>query len=409
MPATLLLHLRILPNLQPPLYIRKSVGQSTGVGIHGQLMTLTKGVFSMFSFLRRLWKHITTRTGPHDAIVSALHPFYILEIGMLIRALNIAAELDIADRLHKKKMSVEELASETEVQAEPLYRVLRALAAFGYFREEKNRVFSNTKKSNNFLRSDTEGSMKDWILCETSDIVCQVFQHSLDSVKTGQSGAQIVFGKRMYDVIYNEPEHEKLRLAFVKGMGRFTEWQSRAVANSYDFKSVNKVVDIAGGHGFLISRILQAYPHLTGAMIDLPFSIEQAHQTLATSGVADRCELIGGDIFDSSTLPNDGDLYTIKHVLWDWDDASALKILQNIRKIIPPHAKLIIVENTLSSDNDTDGLGKLFDLDLMFLFGGKSRTKEEWIEMTRSAGFSLERIRPTSIFDVKLMIFKPVD
>ena len=192
-------------------------------------------------------------------------------------------------------------------------------------------------------------------------------------------------------------------------MGKITEWQSRVVAQSYDFKSVNKVVDIAGGCGFLISRILQAHPILKGAMVDQPASIEQAQKTVSDSGVADRCELIAGDIFDSSTLPSDGDLYTIKHVLWDWDDASALKILQNIRKVIPPLATLMIIENALSSDNDTDGLGKLYDLDEMFTQYGKVRTKEEWIEMTRLAGFSLERIRHTSIFDVKLMIFKPVD
>jgi ubiquinone/menaquinone biosynthesis C-methylase UbiE len=141
--------------------------------------------------------------------------------------------------------------------------------------------------------------------------------------------------------------------------------------------------------------------------IDKAFSIEQAHKTVADSGVADRCELVAGDIFDADTLPKDGDLYTIKHVLWEWDDANALKILQNIRKVIPPHAKLMIIENSISSDNDTDGLAKLFDLDLMFRLYGKSRTKEEWLELTRKAGFSLERIRPTSLFDVKLMVFNP--
>jgi ubiquinone/menaquinone biosynthesis C-methylase UbiE len=168
-------------------------------------------------------------------------------------------------------------------------------------------------------------------------------------------------------------------------------------------------VDVAGGQGFLVSRILQAYPHLQGVLIDQPFSIEQAQKTVADSGIVDRCELIAGDMFDAATLPKDGDLYTIKHVLWDWDDANALKILQNIRRVIPSHAKLMIIENALSSDNDTDGLAKLYDLDLMFRHYGKSRTKEEWIELTRKAGFTLERIRPTSQFDVKLLICIPAN
>ncbi|MDR0328130.1 MAG: class I SAM-dependent methyltransferase [Planctomycetaceae bacterium] len=340
--------------------------------------------------------------------MSLVHPWCVLEMVPLVRALNIAVELDIADRLHKKKMRVEELAAETGVLAEPLHRVLRALAAQGYFREEKNRVFVNTKKSSKYLRSDTEGSVKDWILYVTGEeAACSQLQ-SLNVVKTGQSGSQILFGKRIYDVLYNEPGHEKALRAFVRGQGKFTEWQSRLVAKSYNFKSVNKIVDVAGGHGYLISRILQANPHLKGAMVDLPVSIERAKNTVIDSGVSDRCELIAGDMFDADTLPKDGDLYTIKNVLWDWDDANALKILQNIRKVILSHAKLMIIENSLSTDNDTDGLAKLYDLDLMFRLYGKSRTWEEWLELTRSAGFSLERIRPTSQFGLKLMIFRPV-
>jgi ubiquinone/menaquinone biosynthesis C-methylase UbiE len=343
-----------------------------------------------------------------DNIISLVHPWCVLGMVPMARALNVAAELEIADRLHKKKMSVDELAAETGVLSEPLYRILRVLAAYGYFREEKNKVFTNTKKSSKYLRSDAEGSMKDWILWTTSNEAMQALQRTLDVVKRGESGPQIVFGKHLYDVLYNEPGHDKALRAFVRGMGKFTEWQSRVVARSYDFKGVNKIVDVAGGHGYLISRILQAHPHLTGAMVDKSFSIEQAQKTVADGGVSDRCELIAGDIFDASTLPTNGDLYTIKHVLWDWDDANALKILQNIRKVIPPHAKLMIIENSISSDNDTDGLAKLLDIQLMFSLYGKSRTKEEWFELTRSAGFLLERIRPTSQFDVKLMIFRPI-
>ena len=344
-----------------------------------------------------------------DNFAFFLPPYYALEMTMLVRALNVAVELDIADKLHKRKMSVDELAAETGMQVEPLYRILRALTAFGYFWEEKGKVFSNTRRSDNFLRSDSVGSMKDWILFITGEEMSQLFRHSLDVVRRGQSGSEIVFGKNIYDVLYSEPGHEKARDAFVRGMGKFSEWQGRLIAQAYDFKSVNKVVDVAGGHGFLISRLLQAYPHLKGAMVDRSFSIEQAQKTLANIGVADRCQLIAGDIFDAATLPNDGDLYTIKHVLWDWDDANALKILQSIRKVIPRRGKLMIIENSLSSDNNTDGLGKLFDLETMFCVYGKSRTKEEWAELTRAAGFSFERIKSTVCFDVKLMTYKPID
>ena len=369
----------------------------------------TGGKFSTntMSIIRRLWNCLCNKFAVSDWFVANMSPFYTLEMVMLVRAMNLAAELDIADKLNGNEMTVEQLAAETGTLAEPLHRVLRALAAFGYFRETRPGVFACTKKSS-VLQSGTSDSLKDWILFATSEETTRAYNQSLNVVKEGNGGFQLAHGKQMYDLLYNDPSHEKTRDVFVRGMGKFTEWQSRIVAKTYDFKNVKKVVDIAGGHGFLISRILQMHPHLSGAMVDQPYAIEQATKTANECGVADRCKLTAGDIFDASTLPNDGDLYTIKHVLWDWDDTDALKILKNIKLAMPTNSQLLIIENVISSDNDTDGLGKLFDLEQMFNYYGKSRTKDEWINLTEKAGFKLERIQSTECFDVKLLTFNPV-
>ena len=42
-------------------------------------------------------------------------------------------------------------------------------------------------------------------------------------------------------------------------------------------------------------------------------------------GIAERCEIIAGDFFES--VPASGDAYILSRVIHDWEDAAALKIL----------------------------------------------------------------------------------
>ena len=51
-------------------------------------------------------------------------------------------------------------------------------------------------------------------------------------------------------------------------------------------------------------------------------------------GVAVRCEVVGGDFFES-TQPS-GDVYLMSHIAHDPDDERSVAILRNCRKTIDP-------------------------------------------------------------------------
>jgi hypothetical protein len=80
-----------------------------------------------------------------------------------------------------------------------------------------------------------------------------------------------------------------------------------AALAAYDFSGINKLVDIAGGTGRLISAILNAHPRMRGALFDLPRVIAEARPLLEAAGVSDRCETMAGDFFRSVT--EGGDAY----------------------------------------------------------------------------------------------------
>jgi hypothetical protein len=114
---------------------------------------------------------------------------------------------------------------------------------------------------------------------------------------------------------------------------------------------------------------------------------------VAEQGLADRCEFIAGNMFES--VPAGADAYFMKHILHDWDDAACGKILAAIRAAIPPHGRLLVSEKLILS-GPAGYYGKLTDLVmLVHNQGGRERTEAEYRELFARAGFKLNRIVPT--------------
>src|SRR5262245_23353638 len=78
-----------------------------------------------------------------------------------------------------------------------------------------------------------------------------------------------------------------------------------AVAEAYDFAAFKTVVDVSGGHGVLLSTILQAYAGVNGIVFDSPHVVVRAEDAIRKAGLPGRCRAVGGDFFES--VPAGGD------------------------------------------------------------------------------------------------------
>jgi hypothetical protein len=167
------------------------------------------------------------------------------------------------------------------------------------------------------------------------------------------------------------------------------------VLRAYDFPRYAVMVDVGGGHGTLLAAILAAYPGTRGILFDLPPVVAGAHAILEHFGVADRCEVIGGDCFVS--VPAGGDLYVMKAIIHDWDDARALAILRNCRAVMPTHGRLLLVERVLPDAMEASARCRdvaFSDLNMLVLAGGQERTESEFRALLGRAGFRLARVVP---------------
>lgn len=304
------------------------------------------------------------------------------------QAVYVAAQLGIADLLVHGPRNVEELAKAAGADADSLYRVLRALASFGVFQEHGNRVFALTP-TGELLRSDSPRSLRDLAIFMGEDWHWRVWGRTLYSVRTGKAAWNEVHGQEVFPYFANNPEAAKI---FDRAMTSLSNLAIQAVVEGYDFSDVKTLVDVAGGHGRLLTAILDEHMSMHGVLFDQPHVLEGAKENEHVKTLSERLRLVSGDFFESVPAGFDG--YIMKHIIHDWDDERALQILRNIRNVMDDDGRVILVETVITDDGQPD-LGKLLDIEMLVSPGGKERTAAEYWELFAKAGLRMTRIVPT--------------
>ncbi|HYJ47566.1 MAG TPA: methyltransferase [Pyrinomonadaceae bacterium] len=307
---------------------------------------------------------------------------------LMAQALYAAAKLGVADLLAEKPQTVSQLAAATETNERALYRVLRSLASAGVFQESDPKVFSLTPCAE-LLRSDAPGSLRNGVIFAGEEWHWRVWGNLLHSLKTGKSAWGQVHGVEVFDYFAANPVQAEI---FNRAMTDGSVATAPVVVEAYDFSGITTLADIAGGHGYLLAQILKANPNLKGLLFDVPPVIAGAGELLDKEGVTDRVEKVTGDFFTS--VPQGADAYLMKHIIHDWDDERAEKILKNIQRVLPAEGRVLIVEVVVPEGNEPH-YSKLLDLEMLCSPGGVERTADEYSELLAAAGLRLKRIIPT--------------
>ena len=109
----------------------------------------------------------------------------------------------------------------------------------------------------------------------------------------------------------------------------------------------------------------------------------------AVSGRA--AQAVAGDFFQ--TVP-EGDAHILSFVIHDWDDERSVAILRNVHRAQPKGGRLFLVEIVLPEGNEPS-FGKLLDMEMLVMPGGRERTRAEYASLFEAAGFRLVRVLAT--------------
>ena len=321
------------------------------------------------------------------------------------QAIHVAADLGIADLLDKRGRPIEDLARATHSNPDGLYRLMRALAGSGVFAESAPREFVLTPMGA-LLRRDMPGNLRDFSRFQGDRWHWNSWGALGESVCNGRparlsSGSGGELAANCFDYLATQPESAAI---FNAAMTGYTTQVHAAVAENYDFYNARVVMDVGGGHGALLALLLDQYPPLRGVLFDRESVVAGARQTFAEFGVADRVQVVGGDFFAS--VPHGADIALLCAVIHDWDDEHAASILRAVVEALPTDGRVLIVENVIPDGNEAHP-GKLIDLEMLLMTGGREHTHHEFEVLLAGAGLRIERVLPTAV-SISIIEARPV-
>jgi len=310
---------------------------------------------------------------------------------VLSRALQVAAELGLADALADGPKDLDLLAREVGAHADTLNRLLRTLASVGVFEQLPDGRLANTPYSE-ALRSDVPGSLRGLARMYGGAPMWQAWAGLEHSVRHGESSFTHVHGSPMFEYLAAHPESAR---RFDDGMVASSRLMNDAIVEAYEWGRFGTLVDVAGGLGSTLAAILRANPRIQGVLLDLPHVIERGRDYLAQQGVAARCRTETGSFFDA--IPAGADAYLLKHIIHDWDDEDCLRILRNCKAAMTGDSRLLICEKVIPPGNEPS-VAKTIDLVMLALTdGSRERTEKEFRDLFSSAGLFLARVVPTQV------------
>jgi O-methyltransferase domain/Dimerisation domain len=302
---------------------------------------------------------------------------------------GVAAELGLADQLATGPKTAQEIALAVGLHRPSLYRLLRALASVGVFVEHEDQRFAQNAFSDT-LRSDVPYSVRGVCRMMNRPWTIQAWTELEHSVRSGESAFESVNGQTLFD--YLATRSAELDIVY-DAMGSFTTQLATAVADAYDFGDVGLLADIGGSHGTTLATFLTRFPALRGLLFEQPSVARAALGFLESLGVSERVEITDGDFFEH--VPSGADAYMLQHILHDWSDADALRILKVVHTAATVGTRLLVIEAVVDASARAHP-AKLLDINMLALTqGGRERTLQEWRTLLDKADFTIARVVPT--------------
>ncbi|NSC25526.1 methyltransferase [Streptomyces albus subsp. chlorinus] len=314
---------------------------------------------------------------------------------LVSRAVSVVVRLGIPELLSGRGSGVEELAAETGTHPRALERLLRALVPFGVLTEEEPGEFALTPLGAT-LRPDAAGSAMPTALLLAGEVGTTWTQLE-HTARTGESAFRKVHGTDLFGYLEQNPG---LREVFDRSQAAGLSLETDEIFASVAFDGYRDIVDVGGGDGALLCAVLRRTPGSVGTVVDLAGTVPLAEKRIAEEELAHRCTAVVGDFFDH-VLPGK-DLYILSHILHDWDDHSALRILRTCRAALPDHGRIMVIDLVTDACRPTgDGGGvhrlpAVMDLYMLSLFGasgGRERTRSAFAALLAEAGLVEEEAK----------------
>lgn len=314
-------------------------------------------------------------------------PAVVLELLTAFRrskTMFAALKLGVFDLLAESSQTSPSVADALSTHPEATRRLLDACVGLGLLKWEGER-YHNTPAATAYLTRTSPQRLTGY-LNFSNEVMWGLWAHLDDAVREGSHRWKQVYGwdAPIFSHFFQTPERKR---EFLMGMHGFGVISSPHVVRAVDLSGFCHLVDLGGATGHLAVAACRHYPHLRATVFDLPDAVPLAEEMVATTEVADRVSVVGGDFFTDALPP--ADLYALGRILHDWGEPKIDLLLQRIYAALPPGGGVLIAEKLLRDDKTGPSWAQMQDLNMLTCTEGRERTLAEYAALLEQRGFTL--------------------
>jgi hypothetical protein len=320
------------------------------------------------------------------------------------QAIAVACRFDLPDRLATSPQTAGELAEASGLDADALGRLLRALITLDVCHATLDGRFSLGPCGEPLCRDHPRG-LRNWALLNGGSMWSR-WQRLADRIREGPGDSPGAQSMQRFDRLGVDAGEAEL---FYGAMSELTRRLGDVMSAAIEPADRALIVDVGGGSGELLAAVLARHPTARGLLFDLAHALDRAGPVLERHGVADRCHLQSGSFFDG--VPANGDVYLLKSILHDWDDASAVHLLERCREAMhSASTRLFVIERLLPEEPDAlpdHAAVTRSDLNMLVGLAGRERSQGEYQALFERAGLALRGSRPLAAGFQALEAYRP--
>ncbi|RSL93370.1 hypothetical protein CDV31_014752 [Fusarium ambrosium] len=153
-------------------------------------------------------------------------------------------------------------------------------------------------------------------------------------------------------------------------------------------KGVVELVDVGGGEGVVLNKILEAHPDLTPKNCVLQERPEVIQLARSKGNLPESVQLVEHDFMEEQPIKG-AKAYFMRMILHDYADPTSTRILSRLAEAMSPESRVLICEMVLPPRvREADFASAVLDQAVMTM-GGKERTEEGFRKIMEAAGLEL--------------------
>lgn len=293
-----------------------------------------------------------------------------------------ATELDVFTVIARGDATVDRLAGELQLKAEPLRLLLESCVAEGLLTRNGD-AFANTPATDAFLVRDRPTYAGHGL--KYAEDLYEAWGSLASLIRTGRPtiSPESILGD----------DKEKTR-AFVLAMHERAKGMSAVLPHGADFSGRKRLLDVGGGPATYSMALLQQTPGLTSTVLDLPGVLEVTRELVRSQGFTDRIELRPGNYL-TTPFGTGYDAVLLSGMMHRELAATCQDLLRRAFAALDPGGLVVVSDVFFADDNkNSPPFAIHFALNMMLTSDeGSAHAKTEMARWVGEAGFGQVTVR----------------